>query len=488
MTHYYSLSRAARIVGISRGALQQRIKDGELTTFEGKVRLEDLLRLYPDTTIEDDKEIERVTNIKEHAFAKRMRDVSFPDAEVLAARLNEISKELINTRTRLEHRQKILNYINQQLIEIANGADSSIAGAVSELQSWLTTALAQSTKRSAEAIAMMAREKILHILTAHVHIQGSNNEFFVEGNDTILQAGIRGGCALNYRCNDGSCGVCRGKIISGKTKEVRSSKNQLTDEQIMQGEILLCCHTAVTDLVLDVSEAATAKAIPLQEMKATIKRIQTPKENIRILELKTPLSARLQFLAGQDVLLKVENGLSAVYSLASCPCDECTLQIHIYCRDDDEFSQYICQQDCVGKTLGLEGPRGDFVLNRESSNSMILISQGAGFATIKSIAEHAIAMDVAESIYMFRWGMEQGKPYLHNLCRAWDDALDNFHYRPAISEDSPAKQIYETSFSRLDKTRFDVYLVGNDDFIQNQIIALSDLGFNTGLIRSKLVD
>ena len=55
-----TLNRAARLVGVSRGALQKRIKDGELPTFEGMVKPEDLLRAYPDTQLEDASVLERL--------------------------------------------------------------------------------------------------------------------------------------------------------------------------------------------------------------------------------------------------------------------------------------------------------------------------------------------------------------------------------------------------------------------------------------------
>ena len=45
MAQLLTLSRAAKLVGISRGALQQRMKDGDLPTFEGKIAASDLVRL-----------------------------------------------------------------------------------------------------------------------------------------------------------------------------------------------------------------------------------------------------------------------------------------------------------------------------------------------------------------------------------------------------------------------------------------------------------
>ena len=63
MPRLLTLSRAARLVGVKRGALQTKIRQGELRTFEGELLLSDLLHAYPQTQIEDTTMIERVEQI-----------------------------------------------------------------------------------------------------------------------------------------------------------------------------------------------------------------------------------------------------------------------------------------------------------------------------------------------------------------------------------------------------------------------------------------
>ncbi len=47
MTQWLTLWRAAQLVGVSRGVLQRRIRDGELVSNEGMISSEELLRCYP---------------------------------------------------------------------------------------------------------------------------------------------------------------------------------------------------------------------------------------------------------------------------------------------------------------------------------------------------------------------------------------------------------------------------------------------------------
>ena len=53
MPQQLALSRAAKLIGISRTALQKRIKDGGLHSFDGTISTEELLQLYPDLRLED---------------------------------------------------------------------------------------------------------------------------------------------------------------------------------------------------------------------------------------------------------------------------------------------------------------------------------------------------------------------------------------------------------------------------------------------------
>ncbi len=96
MAKRISLSRAARLVGVKRGTLQQQIRAGELTTFEGEIVLADLLQAYPDAQIEDSSMLERVEQIIEQAtFINPDTAVARkPDNLALTSRIMSLSEEL----------------------------------------------------------------------------------------------------------------------------------------------------------------------------------------------------------------------------------------------------------------------------------------------------------------------------------------------------------------------------------------------------------
>ena len=98
MPQLLTLSRAARLVGVTRGALQKKIKTGELATFEGMVAAPDLQRVFPDTRLDEQAALERYTFIKDTAYARRIRERILPDPEVLGARLMQISRDLARAK------------------------------------------------------------------------------------------------------------------------------------------------------------------------------------------------------------------------------------------------------------------------------------------------------------------------------------------------------------------------------------------------------
>ena len=124
MSPLLTLSRAARLIGVTRGALQKRIKDGELQTHEGLVSIESLQVVYPDTKFAEDLMIERINQIKEEAFAKRVREHVLPDKEVLAARLYEQSRELADVRNHLQRYHSILVQAQHRLQEMHESGDA----------------------------------------------------------------------------------------------------------------------------------------------------------------------------------------------------------------------------------------------------------------------------------------------------------------------------------------------------------------------------
>jgi CDP-4-dehydro-6-deoxyglucose reductase len=273
-------------------------------------------------------------------------------------------------------------------------------------------------------------------MAAQVRILPSRHEFFIEGTDSILEAGLRGGLALNYGCSNGNCGLCKCKVVSGQVKKIKSHDYVLTEAEKGLGYILACSNTAVTDVVLEADEALGSRDIPAQTIDIKIKKIEQPDDQIILVHAKTPRTSRLRFLAGQYLSLEIEGLPPQDCSIASCPCDDMNLQFHIPNISGNEFSEALLNNTRPNSCISIHGPRGDFTLNEDSPRSLVFVAVNAGFGPIKSLIEHAMALDTAEKISLY-WVTTPGNShYLGNLCRSWDDALDNFSYTAMKATDA----------------------------------------------------
>lgn len=430
MSLLMDLSRAARLVGVTRVALQKKIKEGLLPSFEGKVSEDDLLRVYPDTQFEDNTLFERMAQTKEIAFGVRAFE-RLPNKEVLAARLTGLGKELSDTQATLMHCRTVVEGLEEQLKKWDN-AGAEVQAAAAALRMWLHQAL-QAGEQRAEIPNLTIRDSFLRIMAAHVQLQPSGHEFFVDGADTLLEAALRAGLALNYGCSNGNCGQCKARVVSGELMKVRQHDFVLSEAEKASGYALMCSNTAMSDVVIEAGEAHAATEIPFQHITAHVKNIEPLGGEMLLLHLQTPRNQRLRYLAGQNVVLRFGHSLAAEFPVASCPCDDRNLMFHIHNTPGNHFSEHVAGKLHIGEAVVVEGPKGGFVLHEGSARPLIFIAFGNGFAPLKSLMEHAMALDFAESMHLYWAVSHESDLYFPNWPRTMADALDNFRYTPLVA-------------------------------------------------------
>jgi CDP-4-dehydro-6-deoxyglucose reductase, E3 len=432
MTQTISLSRAARLVGVTRSELQKKIREGELPSFDGSVTLDDLLTSYPDAQLEDNTEYARVTRIKERAFGKRVYERALPDIEVLAARITEMSRALSNAETRVTHYNILLDRLQKRLKEIEKRCTKEDKGIMSELKSWLKHEISAAAEPD-YLNPLAIRDNLLRVMSAHVKLLPSGHDFFVDGNDTLLEAALRAGVPLNYGCSGGNCGLCKARVVSGQIRKVRHHDYVIPEAERERGYALMCSSTAITDVEIEAPVAEGVQDIPFQEISTKVKTVELLTPDIALLHLQTPRTSRLRFLAGQGVMLRLGNAFSAELPIASCPCDDRNLMFHVRRMPGNLFSDFLFDKLRRNDTVEVEGPQGEFILQEKRARPMCFIAFDTGFAPIKSLIEHALSLDTGDAISLYWIASNDDGLYLRNAGRAWEDALDNFRFSPIVT-------------------------------------------------------
>jgi len=491
MSRLVTVSRAAKLVGISRGKLQKQIRDGIITSFEGMVDLEQVAQQYPAVDFEADALIEKLEKIIENASIRaRSRKTTMPaDMKTLATRVNILSEELTESKLEISIFYNIFDKLKTKLKTLAASeleVAPESAKAIRNLQSWLLTEIDTVSDQKFELYPILATDTFLRIVAAQVSIKPTGHEFFVEGSDSILESGLGSGLALNYGCSNGNCGKCKAKVVSGEVKKIRNYDYVLTEKEKLQGYILTCSNTAVTDLVLEAEEAGSENDIPSQSISAWVRKIVPLNEDISTLHIKTPRTQRLRFLAGQTVNVEIAGIASKKLHVASCPCDDMNLQFHIDTRNNDDFTKHVLTQIKANDAIEIEGPTGHFVLHEDASNPIIFIAFEKSFAPIKSLIEHAMTLDITEDMQLYWLVPDEQDLYMHNHCRSWADAFDGFAYHPiCYDKDDAVDMLINSLNGNIDNHHF--YVAGSNSQITKTKNALQAQGISEKYIFSEFI-
>jgi CDP-4-dehydro-6-deoxyglucose reductase len=477
MPNLLSLSRAARLAGISRGELQKKIRQEDAKTFEGKITVDVLLELYPHIDMEEDPVLERVQQIRSEAKPKKhYSDGWMPDPEVLMSRLKEFQHTLVQTKAALNASEILMQETLTTLHNVRDAPEEALRRQVSNCILQLEKAMQRAERADDARAALFAKDAMLKIVTANVRLLPSGHEFFLEGNDSILDAGLKAGLYLDYGCTSGNCGSCKCKVISGAVRKLRDHDYVISAREQERGYILACSHTAISDLVIEAREAGMVEELPHQEIRAVVRKVERMNDELALLNIQTPRTQSLRFKAGQQVKLTAEDGSITDLCIASCPCDGRNLQFILTRKADDPFSDMVFDDSMTKQTVMVEGPTGNFVLQEDSTAPAIFMAMGEGFAPIKSLVEQAITIDDAEGLQLIHVGGNPPGSSLDNLCRAWNDSLDNFVYTD-LPVNTGAVELAEVLSSALaGVNNADVYLAGPEAWLQRLIDAASTKG------------
>ncbi len=475
---FLSLSRAARLAGVTRAELQRRIRRGDVETFEGAVAVQDLLRLYPQVSLSDHEALDRVERIKFEALPKTGDpDSVLPNPQVLVSRLKSLSDTLVERLSALSAAEDLLDEVGERLEATAREPDPQRAAAQLEAtRGWLAEARVELAARSApdQRAQLFAKDTFLRIMAANVKLIPSGHDFFVEGTESILDASVRAGLKLGYGCSSGNCGACKARLVSGEAWRMRDHDYVLSEREKQMGYILTCSNTAITDLVIEAAEAETVADLPHQEIRASLRKQERISPNLISLNVQTPRTQTLRFMAGQRARLTLEDGATRELPIASCPCNGRSLWFYVR-QSDDAFSASLFGGLSSGHMIKVEGPEGDFVLREDSPEPAVFVAIGDGIGPIKSLIEHAISIDLIESFHLY-WGTDYPEgPYQGRWGRALKESLDNFSFTPLVSADpDDLIAVVRSDLAELRGLRY--YLAGPAPAIDTLCSALWELG------------
>ena len=150
-----------------------------------------------------------------------------------------------------------------------------------------------------------------------VTLAGNGKSFRVRQGESVLAAALRQGVMLPYSCKNGTCGSCKGLLVSGEVHYPFHPPLAMERDDFAEGYALLCQAEPTENLVLQVREIEAVRDIQVRMLPARVVEKTVLTENVVRLRLRLPAAQRLQFLAGQYVDMLLEEGKRRAFSIAS---------------------------------------------------------------------------------------------------------------------------------------------------------------------------
>ena len=266
-----------------------------------------------------------------------------------------------------------------------------------------------------------------------VTLKSSGRQFSVAPDETVLEAAQRAGVALPYSCRSGVCGSCKATLLQGHCQYPRNPPLALSAGELAHCAVLLCQAVPTSDLLLEARAVTSVEDIARRQLGMVVSdkwRLALDVIGVRLLpaEGEHPLKR----LPGQYLDVLLEDGRHRPFSIANSPQADGMIELHVRHVPGGGFTSWVNDELQVGDRLRVEGPLGTFVPREDSERPLLFVAGGTGFAPIKAIVEHFIALGTRRPIDVY-WGARSAEDlYLREQAEHWQQVLPHLTFQPVV--------------------------------------------------------
>ena len=270
-----------------------------------------------------------------------------------------------------------------------------------------------------------------------VTVEPSGRNFTVQGDETVLAAGIRQNIGMPYGCKDGACGSCKCKKLSGSVVHRNHQAKALSSEEEAAGFVLTCCATPLSDLVLESRQVTEAGAISIKKMPTRVSKLTRLSDDVMVMQLQLPANDAFIYRPGQYIEFILRDGARRSYSMANAPQADAGIELHLRHMPGGKFTDHVFGNMKEKEILRIEGPFGSFFLREDSSKPIILLASGTGFAPVKALIEHMQQKEIPRPVTLYWGGRRPGDLYMDAWMKETQASLPNLRYVPVVSDAMP---------------------------------------------------
>jgi len=282
-----------------------------------------------------------------------------------------------------------------------------------------------------------ASPRSVHVFT--VTLSTSGRRFDVLPGETVLEAAQRAGIALPYSCRAGVCGSCKATLLKGRCEYPRNPPAALDVHDRAQHAVLLCQAVPASDLLVQAREVTSVEDIARRQLDVQVSRKWPLAPDVIGLQLQ-PVAGetRLNWLPGQYLDVLLEDGRRRPFSIANGPQADGAIELHVRHVAGGGFTSWVSDALQEGDRLRIEGPLGTFVPREDSERPMIFMAGGTGFAPVKAILEHFLALGTRRSIDFYWGARSEADLYQRALAAQWAATRHGLRFHPVVSDPEQA--------------------------------------------------
>jgi CDP-4-dehydro-6-deoxyglucose reductase len=270
-------------------------------------------------------------------------------------------------------------------------------------------------------------------MSYQITIKSSQHTYTAKASESVLESAIGAGVNIPYGCRNGTCGSCKGDIISGQVDYGDYASSAMSDAEKTAGKALFCCAHPLSDLTIECREIH-ANVIQPRILPARVERKEQLSHDVMALFLKLPSTEHLKFRAGQYIEFLLKDGKRRAFSIANAPHIDNILEFHLRLIPGGQFTEYVFNEMPDKAILRIEAPFGSFFLREDSDKPIIMVAGGTGFAPIKGIIEHMLHNNIKRPVTLY-WGAHSLKDlYMPALPEVWTREYPHIKFIPVLSD------------------------------------------------------
>ncbi len=308
-----------------------------------------------------------------------------------------------------------------------------------------------------------------------IRLEPSGVEFMADARENIVEAAKRQGIPIKHGCASGSCGDCKGVILSGASEQGPFMPLLLLPTERAAGMAILCKLYPRSPMHLRTEimgqETWTTKIIKLKPLAWNV------------LELRLKPEKNYPYRAGQYARMEIPGhpGQRRSYSMATPPDSTGELVFHIRELPGGLMSQWLFHVAQPGDQIKLEAAQGDFALHPDTYRDMLCIAAGTGLAPIEAIIQESFTLGITRPIHLFYGAKNQTDLYHLEKLAYWAKQYPYFQVTPTLSDIqdrswSGAYRLLPTVAANRQWKDHEVYLCGSPGMIEAAIDLLLSHG------------